>query len=185
MVSSIFAEVRCAEQSSVTRAAFDLGSGTFKLSVAEVNGQDVKFNFSKVIGVGLGLDLAESHCGSFSDKIQGVALSALRELVKDAKKKGAVQFAGIATAAFRNAANGNEFLQKLKIETGINLHLVSQEDEGALAFKTFFNVFQGINEEDCIALDVGAASFQLTVKNKESYDVVKGCLDPDCYQNFI
>lgn len=163
-------------QQPVTRAALDLGSGTFKLSVAKVNGKLVQVKFSKVIRIGLGLDLAEGSCGSFSEKIQNYALNALIELINNAKEEGAVQFAGIATASFRHARNGKEFLQKLKSQTGIDLHLVSQEEEGTLAFKTFLNVFPEINPENCITLDLGAASFQLTAKNKESYDVLKGPL---------
>ena len=155
------------------RAAFDLGSGTFKLSVAEVIGNDIQLKFSKTIKVGLGLDLAESQSRSFSEKIQTIASSALAELIQDAKEKGATQFAGIATAAFRHALNGNVFLDKLVNETKIPIRLISQKEEGILAFKTFLNVFPEINEKKCIALDLGAASFQLTKKNNQFHDVIQ------------
>jgi hypothetical protein len=160
----------------ITRAAFDLGSGTFKLSIAEVTGNEVKVKFSKVIGVGLGHDLAESFSGAFSQKIQDLALNALLKLFRYAQEKEAIQFAGIATAAFRHAVNGKEFLHKLQKATGINLQLVSQEEEGVLAFKTFLNAFPELKAENCIALDIGAASFQLTAKNRGSYEVLKGSL---------
>lgn len=155
------------------RAAFDLGSGTFKLSVAEVIGNDIQIKFSKTIKVGLGLDLAENQSRSFSEKIQAIASSALAELVKDAQEKGATQFAGVATAAFRHATNGNNFLDKLVKETKIPIRLISQEQEGILAFKTFLNVFPEINEKNCITLDLGAASFQITKKNNQFYDVIQ------------
>lgn len=158
----------------ITRAAFDLGSGTFKLAVADVIEHHVQLKFSKVITVGLGLDLAESSNGLLSEKVQNVALNALTELLNEAKAHGATQFAGIATAAFRHAANGKELLQKLKNETGIHLRLIAQEEEGILAFKTFLNVFPEVKEEHCIALDLGAASFQLTAQNQEFYDVFHG-----------
>lgn len=158
----------------ITRAAFDLGSGTFKLVVADVVEHHVQLKFSKVITVGLGLDLAESSNGLLSEKVQNVALNALTELLNEAKAHGATQFAGIATAAFRHAANGEELLQKLKNETGIHLRLIAQEEEGVLAFKTFLNVFPEVKEENCIALDLGAASFQLTAQNQEFYDVLHG-----------
>lgn len=160
----------------ITRAAFDLGSGSFKLAVAEVCGHHVQLKYAKFIQVGLGFDLAGSTSGKLSEKIQYKALNALKELVNDAKENGAKQFVGVATATFRQACNGKEVLQKLKEETGIDLHLISQEEEGILAFKTVINSFPEISEEECIALDVGTASFQLTGKNSESYDVLHGPL---------
>ncbi len=158
----------------VTRAAFDLGSGTFKLAVAEVAGNQVHLKFSKVMKVGLGLDLAESTNGLLSEKVQKVALKSLIELLQDAQAQGATQFAGIATAAFRHATNGEALLQKLKQDTGIHLRLITQEEEGILAFKTFLTVFPDIQQANCIALDLGAASFQLTTQNEETYDVLHG-----------
>lgn len=155
------------------RAAFDLGSGTFKLSVAEVNGNHIDLKFCKTIKVSLGQDLAESQNGLFSEKIQLVAFNALTELIKDAQAHGTTEFAGIGTAAFRHAKNGNDFLDKLVQTTNIPIYLISQEQEGILAFKTYLSVFPEMNETNCIALDLGAASLQLTIKTNELYDVLQ------------
>lgn len=171
LISSLENQISVNERN--VRAAFDLGSGTFKLTIAEVIGSDIQPKFSKTIRVGLGLDLAESQSRSFSEKVQTAAFSALAELKKDAIERGATQFAGIATAAFRHAINGNDFLDKLVKEIKIPIRLISQEEEGILAFKTFLNVFSEINENNCIALDLGAASFQLTKKNNQFYDVIQ------------
>jgi Ppx/GppA phosphatase family len=163
-------------QLPITRAAFDLGSGVFKLAIAEVSEKDIQLKFSKVIKVGLGVDLAESLDNTLSEKVQTIAIKALKELIQEARNQGATQFAGIATAVFRKAVNGKEFLQKLQDNNQMPLCLISQEQEGILAFKTFLNAFLEIEENHCIALDIGSASFQLTAKNNTSYDVFNGPL---------
>jgi hypothetical protein len=73
----------------VTRAAFDLGSGKFKLLVADVQGTHVQPKFSRVIAVELGGDFAESKDQTLSAKVERVAELALHDLKEDAKLHGA------------------------------------------------------------------------------------------------
>ena len=119
-------------RSMVRRAAFDIGSGATKVEVADVKlhvgilPRPQKAVYSEKINILLSEDLEQSTDGSFS-------LSALNELDKflkafkvKATEAGAEQFAGVATAAFRKAENGPEFLRKMETELGIRLRIITQ-----------------------------------------------------------
>lgn len=171
---SLFSQGYCVESTPVTRAAFDLGSGKFKMVVADVTGNQVNVKFSKTISVSLGDDFASSSDGMLSEKIQKEALKALCLLKQEAEKHNAEQFCGITTAVFRLAKNGPELLEKLKDETGINIHLISQEKEGELGFNTAVVLSPELNEENIVSWDSGNASFQITTKENEKYLVYEG-----------
>jgi exopolyphosphatase / guanosine-5'-triphosphate,3'-diphosphate pyrophosphatase len=162
------------QSSAVTRAAFDLGSGKFKLLVARVQDHHVDVTCSKIIKVELGSDLAESQDQALSEEIQKVAMQALQELKEEAIKNGATQFRGMATAVFRKARNGEAFLEKLASETGIGLEIVSQEKEGKIGFLTASALFPDLKEEEIVSWDSGNASFQIVSKEKAGYRVYNG-----------
>lgn len=159
-----------------TRAAFDLGSGKFKLLVAEVQGETIRVTFSKILPVGLGEDYAESKDQTLSEKIENAATVALQELKKEAKLHGATEFQGIATAIFRKAKNGEAVLSHLSQECKIPLRIVSQEKEGLIGFKTAVALSPQIPEDELISWDSGNASFQIVTKNKERFNVYNGPL---------
>lgn len=159
-----------------TRAAFDLGSGTFKVFVAEVSNDSLEWKFSRSIPVGLGLDLAASSDKKFPAKSYQTALKALQQLREDALASGATQFTGIATAAFREAENGAQLLQFLESEANIALRIISQEEEAVLGFETVMALFPKYSHENTVVIDMGAASFQLTACDAIGYNIHLGNL---------
>lgn len=169
-------KVQAASDETLTRAAFDLGSGKFKMVVADVTGKKVDLKFSKMIDVKLAEDFASSPHGMLSEKIQTEALSALQVLKQDAEKYGAQSFSGITTAIFRKAKNGAEVFERLKNESGVHLQLISQEKEGIIGFNTACVLSPDLNEEDVISWDSGNASFQITAKEDDKYLVYEGPL---------
>lgn len=163
-------------QQVVTKAAFDLGSGKFKLMVADVCGDHIQIKYSEVINVSLGADYAAGKNGLLSLKAQQKATDAIRILKEKAIAHGATQFTGIATAIFRTAKNGEALLEKLSDESGVKLHIISQHLEGVIGFKTAAVSSLNIQEENIISIDSGGASFQLTFKDGEAYKVYEGPL---------
>jgi hypothetical protein len=125
------AELRGA-RALVRRAAFDIGSGATKIEVADVNlhvsihprAQDAIY--SEKTNILLTEDLESNTEGSFSSRILGELEQVLRLFKAKAEEVGAEQFAGVATAAFRKAVNGPEFLRRMETELGIRLRIVTQ-----------------------------------------------------------
>ena len=121
--------------STVIRAAFDVGSGATKFAVAAV-GSDLS------VGPILTEDNREmllKHSmvnqilpQSALDKCYGI----LCEYVDRAKEYRTIEFVGVATAVFREAKNGQEFLDKVRANLGIKIFIASQSFEGQLGYRT-------------------------------------------------
>jgi hypothetical protein len=128
--------IRAAElqgsRSMVRRAAFDVGSGATKVEVADVKlhvgilPRPQKAIYSEKINILLTEDLERSTDGSLSPSILTELEGVLRTLKVKASEAGAEQFSGVATAAFRKATNGPQFLQKMQSELGIRLRIITQ-----------------------------------------------------------
>lgn len=160
-----------------TRAAFDIGSGKFKLLVADVYGKGrVEEKFSKIIRVDLAKDLAKSSDRTLSESIQKKALTALKELKNDAEAYGATQFQGVATDVFRKAKNGEACLKSLRDQTKIPLKVVSQKEEGMIAFHAALALAPEIEENNMVVWDTGSSSFQIVSKENNQYVVYEGPL---------
>jgi exopolyphosphatase / guanosine-5'-triphosphate,3'-diphosphate pyrophosphatase len=109
---------------AATRAAFDIGSGKFKLLVADFYRENkIEEKFSKIVRVSLAKDLANSADNHLSESIKKKAMAALEELQNDAQSYGASQCQGVATAVFRKAKNGEAFLNSLQNKNPSQNHI--------------------------------------------------------------
>ena len=81
-----------------------------------------------------------------------------------------------ATSAMRDARNGKEIIQKVKAETGIDIHIITGQEEASLIYENHFA--EGLNvEESYLYIDVGGGSTELTFFSdgklvfKESFNI--------------
>lgn len=153
---------------NIVRAAFDLGSGDFKLFVAEMSLGKFNVKLSKAIPVNLGEDSNQNR-GTLSDAVQVKALTTFRNLYSLAERHGATTFSAIATAVFRDATNGPKLLKILKESCKMPLRGLSQKEEGRLGFLTGISIFPHILVKDLLLLDVGSSSVQITGNAKEEF----------------
>ena len=144
------------------RAAFDIGSGEHKLVVAAVNGTSVKVLHSEVSTVLLAQDLTRpGGDGALSAGALRASKEALNDLAERAAAKGAQAKAGVATAVFRRARNGEQHLKKCSDALALNLRIVPQSTEGELGFLT---ACAAAGREVACAWDSGGGSFQLSAR---------------------
>ena len=82
-----------------------------------------------------------------------------------AKTYGATEIVAVGTSAIREARNQFEFLDKLKKETGISVHVISGLEEARLIY---LGVSSGIDigEENAIFLDLGGGSTEIAIGNQ-------------------
>eukprot|EP01134_Creolimax_fragrantissima_P001413 CFRG1413T1 len=157
---------------SVVRAAFDVGSGSTKLTVGQVDtltGQLIKIFFSDERVVLLGKSF--KHNGDhISPTVLDECRAALVEFKKIAVSHGTSQWAGVATAVFREQKNGL-FIEEINNKMGLNLRVVSQNEEAELGHSTGMAV-RDISASNVTPLkntvvwDSGGASFQLASQLK-------------------
>lgn len=136
---------------------------------------------TKYISLTLVEDVAIHH-GFISAEMQQKALEIIKEFKEEAIlaafKAGysSIQFAGIATAVFRKALNGQELLFKIKDQLGIHFEIVSQDEEGLLGFLTAQALYPEIALTNLVVWDSGSGSFQLTICDASDYLVYQGPL---------
>ena len=85
-------------------------------------------------------------------------IAALRRFKEIYEEYPNTEVRGITTAAVRMARNQNDFLNRVKQETGIKLHVLSGDDE---AYYDYLGVINSLEVKDCLILDTGGASCEL------------------------
>ena len=141
-------------------AALDLGTNNCRLLIARPSGRDftVIDAFSRVVK--LGEDLAKT--GRLSDEAMDRAVGAL-SICADKLKRRKVRLArSVATEACRRAENGEEFINRVRRETGIVLDIISAEEEARLAVLGCHILLEQ-GDSPAMIFDIGGGSTELVL----------------------
>jgi exopolyphosphatase / guanosine-5'-triphosphate,3'-diphosphate pyrophosphatase len=148
----------------VRAACIDIGSNTTRLLVADyVDGVLAEVHQERAftrIGKGLA---ASGAIGA--DKIEEVVAVVLNQLAV-AREHGASEIRGVATAAIRTASNGSALARAIAAGTGLEVEIVSGEDEARLAFRGAAAMLEPETAARCQQLgviDVGGGSSEVVV----------------------
>ncbi|PJD97062.1 MAG: hypothetical protein CK425_04720 [Parachlamydia sp.] len=175
------------ESQIVTRAAFDFGSGSVKLQVAEVdlsNNRIVKTLYAEKIPVDLSQDLSQSIDAKFSPEIQAEAVRVMTLLKNRAAAYQPEAYSGVATEAFRIAKNGQELIDSIREQVGIPLKIISQDEEAIVGFAAAVST-KGIAASEAVVWDIGGGSLQIVTQIGDSYEIFKANLGKVPMKNFI
>jgi exopolyphosphatase/guanosine-5'-triphosphate,3'-diphosphate pyrophosphatase len=114
-------------------AVIDVGSNTIHLLVGEVqNGAVLPITGEKVSArLGAGVD----ETGSIEKARIPLAAEAISLFAQLAALNGAPQPAVLATSAVRDAKNGRALVEKVLEKTGLEMRLISGDEEGLLGFR--------------------------------------------------
>jgi exopolyphosphatase / guanosine-5'-triphosphate,3'-diphosphate pyrophosphatase len=112
-------------------AALDLGTNNCRLLVARPAGDGfcVVDAFSRIVRLGEGL----AASGRLSDAAMARTIEALKICARKIRRRGVSRIRAVATEACRRAANCDDFLGAVRRRTGIELEIISQNEEAALA----------------------------------------------------
>ena len=150
-------------------AAIDIGSNALRLlisNVIEYRKETITLKNSLIrVPIRLGQDAFTS--GKISrNNIKQITRSmrAFKNLMKVHNVKNYLAF---ATAALREAKNGEEVIDRVKNKTGISIQIIDGEKEAKIISNT--NVFRGVHPKKTILyIDVGGGSTELSIiKNKK------------------
>ncbi|HEU5432410.1 MAG TPA: hypothetical protein VFU81_12150, partial [Thermomicrobiales bacterium] len=109
--------------------------------------------------VRLGAGLEETD--RLADDRMDAAVAAVRRFVELAREAGAGRVVAVATEATRVAANGPEFLARLRRETGIDARTIDGEEEARLTFRGLAATTD--LRDSALVADVGGGSTELIV----------------------
>ncbi len=148
-------------------AAIDLGTNAFRLLIGGVTsgGRVTAHSVHRVIprlGEGLG------RTGRLSPAAVDRAIDALREILAIVDGHPVNAVVAVATSAVREAANADEFLSRAKTEVGLDIEVISGQEE---ARRTWLGVRAGCaavdrTVTDAVVLDIGGGSTEvISVRN--------------------
>lgn len=136
-------------------AIIDIGSNSVRLVVYSGATRIPSVIFNEKVMAGLGGDMASS--GALGEGAQGRALAALRRFALLIRQMRVVSTRTVATAAVREASNGDAFLAKVRA-LGLDPEILSGKQEAKLAGK---GVISAMPEADGIVGDLGGGSLEL------------------------
>ena len=153
-------------------AAIDLGTNNCRLLIARPSGENfaVVDAFSRVVRLGEGL----AQTGRLSDTAMDRALGALHICADKLRRRNVHLARSVATEACRQAANGAEFIDRVKQETGIALDVITAGEEARLAVLGCHILLEA-GDGPAMIFDIGGGSTELVLI--ESTDTVPRILD--------
>ena len=136
-------------------AGIDIGTLTCRLLVAEVSSEgsvDAIRSERKILRLGEGVDQTK--------RLKPEAMSRVIETIREWKaiieSHGIERYTAVATSAVREAANREEFLDRVRRETGVEVEVIDGEEE---ARRTFLGIRSGLPDvRDILGLDIGGGS---------------------------
>jgi exopolyphosphatase/guanosine-5'-triphosphate,3'-diphosphate pyrophosphatase len=137
-------------------AVIDLGSNSVRLVIYRLEGRAIWTVFNEKALAGLGRDLPLT--GRLSAAGVEVAMAALHRFRALLNGWEASDITAAATAAVREAADGPVFLRRVKAETGLDVRVLSGEEEARYAA---LGVLAGDPLADGVVGDLGGSSLEL------------------------
>lgn len=160
-------------------AAIDIGSNAARLLITEVSStKEGRPQFNKLnlirVPLRLGFDVFENR--EISKPKRGMILQTMKAY-GHLMKAYEVQFIkACATSAMRDAANSEDIIRKVKLETGIEIKILSGDEEANMIYEN--HIAENLDtEHSYLYIDVGGGSTELTffsegkLKYKESFNI--------------
>jgi exopolyphosphatase/guanosine-5'-triphosphate,3'-diphosphate pyrophosphatase len=140
-------------------AALDLGTNNCRLLIATPTqgGFRVVEAYSRIVRLGEGL----TQSGRLSEAAMDRAMAALRVSGEKVRRRKVVRFRAIATQACRIAENGPAFVDRVASETGVQLQVISPQEEARLSVTGCLNLLDR-GQDAALVVDVGGGSTELS-----------------------
>src|SRR3954454_15148735 len=144
--------------------ALDLGTNNCRLLIARPNdeGFTVIDAFSRIVRLGEGL----SQTGRLSQPAMDRAVGALSICGEKLRRRNVSLSRSVATEACRRAANGDEFADRVRNETGIVLDIIEPQEEARLAVLGCHKLLEP-GDGPALIFDIGGGSTELVLIDQE------------------
>lgn len=151
-------EPRRRSGNSIAYAALDLGTNNCRLLIARPSrrGFQVVDAFSRIIRLGEGI----AATGNLAPAAMSRTREALKACAAKIARQGVARSRLVATEACRVAANAPAFLDEINRDLGLNIEILSREDEAKLAVCGCASLLDP-NAELALVFDIGGGSSEL------------------------
>lgn len=159
-------------------AAIDIGSNAARLLIADVLEYKGTPQFNKVnlirVPLRLGFDVFEN--AEISKHKRGMILQTMKAYNHLMNVYDVQHVKACATSAMRDAKNSADIIRKVKLETGIEIKILSGDEEATMIFEN--HIAENLDKQHAyLYIDVGGGSTELTffaegkLKYKESFNI--------------
>lgn len=146
-------------------AAIDIGTNACRLLISEVVAPGTDFpiiNKLNLVRVPLRLGFDVFETGEISKEKKGMLYQSMKAYAHLMRAYGVDRHIAVATSAMRDAKNKKEIIQKVFMETGIHIDVISGEFEASLIYESHFA--ENLDtEHNYLYIDVGGGSTEVTL----------------------
>ena len=138
--------------------AIDIGTNSVRSIVVEVpvgGAHRVIDDEKEMTRLGQGLDAS----GLLDSAAMDRTVAALKAMMDIGRSLGATEVRAIATEAVRRASNGGEFVQRLREEAGLDIEIISAEEEGRLVWLSAASLVKDLPSS--VIVDIGGGSVEV------------------------
>ena len=155
-------------------AVIDMGTNTFHLLLVELHGNEFKTIYKEKIAVKLGQGgITQNLIAPEAEKRALHTLGHFKNLIDG---EYISQVFAFATSAVRNATNGSDFVNRVREQLGIQIHVISGDEEAQLIYEGIH--FSGaLDERTTLMMDIGGGSVEFIIGNaqeafwKQSFEI--------------
>lgn len=152
----------------------DLGTNTFHLLIAE---GDIN-NFREIVHEHIGVKLGEGgiNTGMILSAPFERGIATMKQFSRQISDNKAHHIKAIATSALRNAANGKEFIERVKTEAGIDIEIVDGNREASFIYSGV-KASGLLSNQNSLIMDIGGGSVEFIIGNeseliwKQSFEI--------------
>ncbi len=153
------------QEKNIFVASIDIGTNSTHLLIAEINLELKSFSIKFTDKSTTRLGERDEEGNLTQESIQRV-LETLKRFKEYCISNGVDQIVTAATSAVRDAPNGQEFLNRVQSDVGIQIELISGSEEARLIY---LGVLSGmaLEDESYIIIDIGGGSTELILADKK------------------
>jgi len=145
--------------------AIDIGSNAIRLLISNVivsDDKEPKFKKSSLVRVPIRLGADAFTSGIISKQNVRRMIDAIEAFKLLMNVHGVKTYKACATSAMREAKNGSEIVEKIKVQTGVKIDIIGGKEEAAIISSTDLNqLIEG--NHTYLYVDVGGGSTEITV----------------------
>jgi exopolyphosphatase/guanosine-5'-triphosphate,3'-diphosphate pyrophosphatase len=144
-------------------AIIDMGTNTFHLLLAEPDDKGYHITYRERLAVKIGMQGINQDI--ITDDGIHRALLAMQSFRNTIDQQGVTRIFAFGTSALRNASNGQEVLQQIKLVTGITADIISGDQEAAYIY---YGVKSAMHiDEKSLIMDIGGGSVEFIIGDNE------------------
>jgi exopolyphosphatase / guanosine-5'-triphosphate,3'-diphosphate pyrophosphatase len=155
-------------------AIIDMGTNTFHLLVAEWNGSRYQFIHQEKQAAKIGM--GGINQGLITEAAAVRAIDVLKKFAAAAQHLQANKILAFGTSALRSATNGQQIIDRIKNETGLDAQIISGNQEAEYIYRGVRSALS-LGKEKSLIVDIGGGSVEFIIANesdifwKKSFDI--------------